>query len=182
MRNCRAAVAISVLVLLGWPESGGATGCPVPPGTPGVEAAEQEFARATECILQEERAARGLAQLRRAHRLDVAAESHGRDMVSRRFFAHVSPAGSRLIDRVRASRYLRGWPGYELGEILAWGTGSLSSPPSIVGAWLDSPGHRRIVVSPGYRDVGVAAVAGVPLASDVAGGTYAVVFGRRHRP
>jgi uncharacterized protein YkwD len=182
MRNRGAAVALSALVLLALPEAGRATACPVPLGTPGVGASETEFERATQCILNEERAARGLARLHSARRLDAAATRQARDMVARQYFSHVSPEGSRLIDRVRASRYLRGWPGYELGEILAWGTGSLSSPPSIVEAWLASSGHRRIVVNPAYREVGVAAVAGVPFVSDVAGGTYAVVFGRRERP
>jgi uncharacterized protein YkwD len=175
------AVAISAIALLGCPERAWATACPVPPGTPGAEAAEADFERATECIVNEERAVRGLRLLRGDRRLDAAAERHARDMVARQYFSHTGWDGSHLVDRVRASRYLRGRPGYELGEVLAWGTGSLSSPPSIVAAWLASPGHRRAVVNPVYRDIGVAAVASVPFVSAAAGGTYVVVLGRRDR-
>jgi uncharacterized protein YkwD len=64
--------------------------------------------------------------------------------------------------------------------VLAWGTGSLGSPPAIVQAWLNSPGHRRLVLKRGFRDVGIGVVAGYPFGS-AAGATYAVVFGRRER-
>jgi uncharacterized protein YkwD len=182
MRSRCVALAVSALVALGWPVPARADECPIPAGTPAAsEESEAEFERATECLVNEERAGRGLAQLRRARRLDRAAERHARDMVARHYFSHFSPEGNGLLDRVRASRYLRGWPSYTLGEVLAWGTGSLGSPPSIMRAWLDSPGHLHVIAEPHFRDFGVAVVAGVP-SGDPAGGTYAVVFGRRERP
>ena len=181
MRRRCAAVAVSALVLLGCPQPGRAGECATPAGTPAASAgSEAEFARATACVLNEDRAGRGLSQLRRARRLDRAAERHARDMVTRHYFSHVNPEGKGLFERVRATHYLRGWPVYQLGEALAWGTGSLAAPRSIMRAWLDSPRHRQIIVNPAYRDVGVAVVSGVP--SGDPGGTYAVIFGRRERP
>jgi uncharacterized protein YkwD len=182
MRTRCVAVAVSALVMLAWPVPAQAEECPIPPGTPAASAeSEAEFERATACLINNERARRGLAQLRRARRLNRAADRHARDMVARHYFSHFSPEGDGLLDRVRASHYLRGWPGYTLGEILAWGTGSLASPPSIMRAWLKSPGHEAVIAEPHFRDFGIAVVAGVPSGGDVAGATYAVDFGRRER-
>jgi uncharacterized protein YkwD len=137
-----------------------------------------EFESATACLIDQERAGLGLAEVDRAVRLDRAAKLYARDMVSRHFFAHISPDGADLLDRVRGSRYLRGWREYRLGEVLGWGTGSLSLPSSIMRAWRESPGHRQIISGPAYRDVGIGVTAGVPSSGD-AGATYAVIFARR---
>ena len=135
MRRRCAAVAVSALVLLGWPQPGWAGECAVPAGTPAASAgSEAQFARATTCMLNEDRARRGLSQLRRARGLDRAAEPYARNMVARQYFSHVNPEGEDLFERVRATHYPRGWPVYQLGEALAWRTGSLAAPPSILRA------------------------------------------------
>src|SRR5215216_7395486 len=103
MRRRCAAVAVSALVLLGCPQPGRAGECATPAGTPAASAgSEAEFARATACVLNEDRAGRGLSQLRRARRLDRAAERHARDMVTRHYFSHANPEGKGLFERVRA--------------------------------------------------------------------------------
>jgi uncharacterized protein YkwD len=45
---------------------------------------------------------------------------------------------------------------------------------------MDSPGHRRILVSNRYTDLGVGTVAGTPELSLPHGLTAAAVLGRRH--
>ena len=40
------------------------------------------------------------------------------------------------------------------GEILAWGTCSWFRPAQAVRMWLDSPGHRALLLRPGFRYVG----------------------------
>jgi uncharacterized protein YkwD len=180
VRNRFAVLAAAALGLACWPGQAEAAACGVPAGTPTTRESEAAFERATACELAEVRAARSLPALRRARGLDRAAERQARDMVERRYFSHTSPEGDDVLDRVRASHYLRRWPSFRLGEVLAWGTGSLGSPPAIVQAWLNSPGHRRLVLKRGFRDVGIGVVAGYPFGS-AAGATYAVVFGRRER-
>jgi uncharacterized protein YkwD len=172
------AFAASALLLVGWCEPAQAEDCAAPAGAPSSAESELEFERATACLINEERAGSGRVRVERSARLDRAADHQARDMVARHYFAHVSPEGEDLLDRVRATRYLRGWPGFRLGEVLAWGTGDLASPAATMRAWLASPGHRRVIRGRAYRDVGVAVVAGVP-SGDVAGATYSVVFGRR---
>ncbi len=42
-----------------------------------------------------------------------------------------------------------------VGENLAWGTGSYASARGIVRAWLESPEHRRNLLRPGFRRIGL---------------------------
>jgi uncharacterized protein YkwD len=180
MRSAQVIFALSALLLLAGPGSARAGGCASPASPPGSDESELEFESATACLIDEERAGLGLAEVNRAVRLDRAAKLYARDMVARRFFAHISPDGADLLDRVRGSRYLRGWNDYRLGEVLGWGTGSLSLPSSIMRAWRESPGHRQIIWGPAYRDVGIGVTSGVPTSGEP-GATYAVMFARRRR-
>src|SRR5215210_36208 len=97
-------------------------------------ASERAYARSVECVLNSERAGRGLRALHHDRRLARAADRFSSSMVSERFFAHVSPAGSTLGQRARAA----GWTGSALAETIAWGSGDLSTPAAIVGQWMQS--------------------------------------------
>ena len=90
-------------------------------------------------------------------------------MVSERFFAHTSPRGSTVLSRIRDTTYLRGAPGWSVGENIASGSGTMATPSAIVDAWMESPGHRANLLSPCFRDVGIG----------IAAGTYVTDFGRR---
>jgi uncharacterized protein YkwD len=130
------------------------------------------------CLHNKVRAENGLPQLKANARLRRAAEGHSTDMVANRFFNHVTPSGTTMVDRILRTRYVRPDRGWILGENLEWGTGTLATPRGAVQAWLESPGHRANVLRRGYRDVGVGITLGVPT-GDAAGATYAVEFGAR---
>jgi uncharacterized protein YkwD len=118
------------------------------------------------------RPVRGDRALRRA------ARRYAKRMVAENFFAHESPSGSELDERVRASGYLRGARGWAAGENLAWGTGPLATPAATVRAWMRSPGHRANLLSGRFREVGVGVAPGAPV--DAVGGraaTYVTVYG-----
>ena len=103
---------------------------------------------ATLCLLNAERAKRDLAPLRVNDRLGSAAQAYSAKMVRRRFFAHVCPQGSTLKSRSRSAKYLnQSVRDYSLGENLAWGSGSLSTPRSIVRGWMRSHGHRSAILN-----------------------------------
>jgi uncharacterized protein YkwD len=120
-------------------------------------------AKAVRCLVNAQRAAHGLAPLQASRALRLAAEAHGDDMVSHRFFAHVSPFSGAVTDRARRAGYLARSRDWALGEDIAWGEGSLSTPRSIVTAWMNSPGHRAVILGREFRDVGVGVTAGVPV-------------------
>src|SRR5215217_2255478 len=108
-------------------------------------------AEATLCLLNAERADRGLTVLRPNAQLQRAALGHGADMVGRGYFSHSGRNGSQPAQRIRAAGYLSSGGAWRIGENLAWGTGELSTPKAITAAWMASPGHRANVLQPAYR-------------------------------
>jgi len=132
-----------------------------------------------ECLIGELRIDHGLAPLTVDARLEHAADRHARDMVDRRYFAHRSPEGNTVVDRVRP--YVRRASRWVVGENLAWGTGTLSTPAGVLQGFLDSAPHRRVLLDRRSRDIGVGVVPGTPRDAAAAGATYAVVLGRSWR-
>jgi uncharacterized protein YkwD len=98
-------------------------------------------------------------------------------MVARRYFAHVTPEGRSLVDRVRAAGYLGGSEDWALGEDIGWGTGSASTPASMFRAWMDSPPHRRVILDRTFRELGVGVTPGVPVPAEGDGATFVLDFG-----
>jgi uncharacterized protein YkwD len=132
---------------------------------------------ATLCLLNGERADHGLAPLAGNAMLGAAAVAHANDLVAGSYFSHTGRDGSGVYDRIERSGYIRRGHGWVIGENLAWGTGALAMPESIMQAWMNSPGHRANILNPSYREIGIGIVAGNPAQSDGAGATYATEFG-----
>jgi uncharacterized protein YkwD len=135
------------------------------------------MAETTLCLLNGERADRGLAPLAPNGRLAAAAKAYAADLVAGSYFSHTGRDGSGLFDRVKRTGYLPRDAGWVLGENLAWGTGGLATPGSIMQAWMNSPGHRENILNPEFREVGIGVVTGNPAAADGHGATYATEFG-----
>jgi uncharacterized protein YkwD len=136
---------------------------------------------ATLCLLNQERTSRGLAPLKSNRLLLKVARRYSQLMVAERFFAHVSPGGSTLVKRVRkGTRYLRGAHSWALGENIAWGSGRFATPANTVRAWMISPGHRRNILTPRFRHIGIGIATGAPFATHgLPAATYTTDFGRR---
>jgi uncharacterized protein YkwD len=132
---------------------------------------------ATLCLLNRQRAIHGLRRLRLHRSLARAATSYARLMVHKRFFAHVSPSGSTMMQRIKHTNYLRHARAYTLGENLAWAQGSAATPARIVTAWMHSPGHRANILDGSYREIGIGIALGAPVGGG--GATYVNEFGRR---
>jgi uncharacterized protein YkwD len=133
----------------------------------------------TLCLLNSQRRQRGLRPLRRDRRLARAARRHARDMDARNYFDHTSRGGRSFVDRIRRAGYLRGARRWTVGENLAWGSGGLATPRSIMRAWMNSPGHRANILSRRFREIGVGLSLGAPVAGVGSGATYATSFGAR---
>ncbi len=135
--------------------------------------------RATLCLVNAERAARGLRPLRGNPRLAGAARRHARDMVSRGYFSHTSRSGASFLDRIRNTGYTQGRRAWTVGENLAWGTGMLSTPGEIVPAWMASPSHRANVLNGEFREIGIGIALGAPESRAEVAATYNIGFGAR---
>ena len=134
-------------------------------------------AEATLCLLNGERADRGIAALRLNDRLQRAALAHGSDMVEHGFFSHSGRDGSQPAARIRETGYLSAPGNWRIGENLAWGTGELASPKAIVAAWMASSGHRANILQPAYREIGFGVLAGNPVSREDGGATFVTEFG-----
>jgi uncharacterized protein YkwD len=98
-------------------------------------------------LVNAERAAHGRRPLRADAELAQVARGHGRDMLARGYFAHVSPEGKDLADRMRSGklRYL------SAGE-------NLALAPSVEVAHrnlMNSTGHRENLLSEQFGRVGI---------------------------
>ncbi len=135
---------------------------------------------ATLCLLNEERAAEGLRPLKEHKKLEKAATGFSKEMVSKRFFDHVSPSGSTLTTRVKKVRYTKGARSWSLGENIAWGTGAKATPAAIVDAWMHSEGHKHNILDRKFKEIGIGIASGAPVATaSSVGATYTTDFGYR---
>ena len=136
---------------------------------------------ATLCLLNQQRRQHGLRPLRLNGKLTKAGEAHARDMVNRRYFSHDTPSGQDFVQRILSTDYVPAKASYSLGENLAWGSGFDSTPAATVSAWMHSAGHRRNILTAGFREIGIGIVMGAPMQGENDGATYATEFGAIHR-
>lgn len=129
------------------------------------------------CLLNAERTSRGLRALRSNSRLGRAATAHSGDMVRRKFFAHDSPSGTDVVDRVRRTGFIPRIGRWVVGENLAYGSGTLGQPAAIMRAWMESPGHRANILQRRFREVGIGVARGLPVSGVSGGATYTTDFG-----
>ena len=138
------------------------------------------FERSTLCLLNAKRRSAGLRALSIRPLLSRVADGYSAQMVRESFFAHQAPAGPDLAARLTRAGYVsRAATDWFVGENLGWATGTLATPRQLVAAWMASPGHRRNILEPAFRDVGIGAASGTP-ASGPDGVTVTTDFGTRH--
>jgi uncharacterized protein YkwD len=93
----------------------------------------------------------GLPALRLSGSLERVAAFHSTDLASHAMLSHASSDGTPFARRVWRVTHAR-----SIGEAIAWApVGRRVTARAIVGAWLASPPHRRELLSPRFRLVGV---------------------------
>jgi len=130
------------------------------------------------CQHNRERSRRGLPALRENAKLRAAATRHSDRMVDARFFAHLSPGGATMTDRIRTTGYLSSVRSWSIGENIAWGSGRLATADSITDGWMRSSGHRANILNGRFREIGIGITAGIPTRGQN-GTTYTANFGFR---
>ncbi len=106
------------------------------------------------------RQAHDLPALAVSDALTAAAAAHTADMAARGYFAHTSPEGGRLEDRLAAAGYRFRFAAENLA-------GGQETPAEVLQSWRDSPGHDANLLSPAARAAGAAYLPnpdGVPIA------------------
>ncbi|MFQ5342694.1 MAG: S8 family serine peptidase [Anaerolineae bacterium] len=98
-------------------------------------------------LINSNRADQGLPPLSVDSRLVQAARRHSQDMATNNFFDHYGSDGSSPFDRIRDA----GYSFRSAGETIA---GGYTSPESAVNGWMNSSGHRAILLG-NFDEVGV---------------------------
>jgi uncharacterized protein YkwD len=178
-RRVAAAAAIVAGLALAAPAGASAGGgCPGADAVVGVQDAPA-LVQPTLCLLNAERAAAGRRPLVEAAQLTGAAVSYSAEMVGAGFFAHRAPGGPDLPGRLSKAGYLSRWTTeWIVGENLAWARASAATPRAIVAQWMASPAHRRNILEPAFRDIGIGVAGGTP-GDPAEGVTVTTDFGER---
>jgi uncharacterized protein YkwD len=93
----------------------------------------------------------GLAALEVNQVLADVARAHSQDMIRRHYFDHAAPDGVVPEDRIRRA----GLEFSRVGENLHKNAGFENAVSTAVRSWLQSEGHRELLLAPAFREIGV---------------------------
>jgi uncharacterized protein YkwD len=116
----------------------------------GLDAATAQLAM--QCLTNYARAQQGLSPLQLSPVLNAAGQAKLKSDVSCAEFSH-TPCG-QPFDTVFAS-YVQGATSYQIGENIAWGTGTYGTPRQTMNGWLHSAGHRENILTAVYAELGI---------------------------
>ena len=120
----------------------------------GTRASARATVRSVEALVDSVRVDHGCKPLRTHIGLARVATQQSRLLLAEGVLDH--DAGTPFAERVpRAAP-----AAHTFGETLAWGTGSSGQAGAIVRSWLESPGHRGVLLDCRYTDIGVGVATG----------------------
>ena len=122
-------------------------------------------------LTNEKRAQAGLSPLEYSETLTSAARAKGSDMIGRDYWAHVAPDGTEPWKFFKDAGYSYRYAGENLAR-------DFSNAFSAVEAWMASPTHKENILSPKYKEIGIAVVEG-----DLAGADTTIIvqlFGTKY--
>lgn len=134
------------LVLVCAPPASAAAPAPAPPSSGDFSSLEGRML----ALVNQERAANGLAPLTLDPALSSVARAHSLDMATRSYFSHTNPDGLSPFDRMsRAGITFR-----SAAENIAWaGTVDIAHT-----SLMNSPGHRANILNPTLNRIGIGIV------------------------
>lgn len=104
-------------------------------------------------LTNEKRVQAGLSPLKENASLSQAAQTKAADMIAKDYWAHVAPDGTQPWKFFTDSGYKYRFAGENLAR-------DFSAPNAAVEAWMASPSHKENLLSPKYKEIGVAVVEG----------------------
>jgi uncharacterized protein YkwD len=176
MRKTAASMLVIAGCLAGWAPA--AHACRNVNGAPS-QITEAQAEASTICLVNKRRSHRHLHPLRAEMRLWTAARGHSQAMGSLNYFSHYGDGTPE--SRAAATGYMSSAGSWGIGETLGWGAGGAGTPRFIVAEWMASPEHRAVILTKGFRQIGVGVTDASPTGPDD-GGTmiYTADFGYRH--
>ena len=119
------------------------------------------LARALVAEVNRTRRANGLRALTYSARLTQAATEHARALAAAGLFTHNWPTNGSLFGSwIRSFYPAAGYRSWMAGENLLWASPAFA-PQNAVRQWLDSPTHRRVLLTKSWRELGIGVVSAV---------------------
>ena len=129
--------------------------------------ATPDLARTLVTAVNRARRANGLRPLAYSGSLTSAATEHARALATAWAFTHAWPTTGQLFSSwIRGFYPPRGYRAWSAGENLLWASPGFT-PTSAVQQWLESPTHRKVLLTKSWRELGIGVVSAV-----AAPGTY----------
>jgi uncharacterized protein YkwD len=102
-------------------------------------------------LVNQDRASHGLSLLKLNPTLNLAALAKAEDMVSKNYFGHVSPDGTKPWYFFKTLGYDYSYAGENLAR-------NYRDAKELENSWMTSKSHRDNILSPNYSDLGLAVV------------------------
>jgi uncharacterized protein YkwD len=103
------------------------------------------------------RGAHGLPPLRLSASLTAAARNHSQQMEADGYFAHDSVDGTAFWKRIQGFYPTSHFGFWSVGENLLWSSPDVDAQKALT-MWENSPEHRKNMLDPHWREIGVSAV------------------------
>jgi uncharacterized protein YkwD len=103
------------------------------------------------------RASHSLAPLRLSASLTAAARTHSQQMAADGYFAHNSFDGTAFWKRIKAFYPSSRYGFWSVGENLLWSSPDVDAQHALT-MWENSPEHRKNMLDPHWREIGVSAI------------------------
>lgn len=115
---------------------------------PSNSADNLSFEQQVVALVNEQRAANGLAALTLNEELSNVARAKSQDMHDNNYFSHTSPTYGSPFDMMKSF----GISYRTAGENIAMG---YSTPEAVMNAWMNSEGHRANILNSSYTQIGI---------------------------
>jgi len=99
--------------------------------------------------INELRGKNGLEPVKINRTLEKSAMLKARDMDEKGYWSHTAPDGTTPWTLIKQAGYVYDYAGENLAK-------NYWDAPNLVKAWLDSPKHKEVMLTPQYRDIGIA--------------------------
>ena len=119
-----------------------------PQESDGKNTALSRFEKEVVSLVNAERAKHGLSPLSANQKLSEAAKAKSQDMKDKNYFSHTSPTYGSPFDMIKSFGISYNYA----GENIAKGQ---QTPQAVMNAWMNSEGHRKNILNPNYKQIGV---------------------------
>jgi uncharacterized protein YkwD len=151
---------------------------------PGSVSAIPDLARSVLTEVNRARRTYGLRPLAYSAALANAATEHSKALATAGMFTHNWPTTGRLFSSwIRGFYPAGGYRAWRAGENLLWASPGFS-PATAIQQWLDSPTHRRVLLTKSWRELGIGVVSALKAPGAYGGRDVQIAaaeFGMRRR-